>query len=168
MGAFLRTSVYLQPSVKDKANVVEALFGAVFLDLQYEACRHLWDSIHKKIRPPRNARIIDPSTPQEQQKQAEYMIIYAQLALIPKNAKNTLQELCQKQNLPLPTYTVLEHGGPDHKPFFKVQVTAYLFKDYPRQIFTATGEGRTKRIAEIAAAESLCEQIFLSYVPQDI
>jgi len=168
MGTFLRASMNLQPSVKDKASVVEAVFGVVFLDLHYDACRQLWEIIHRKIGAPRKKKVFAPSTPEEQQHRDAYVAVYAQLGLMPKNAKNTLQELCQKQDLPLPAYEELERVGPDHNPYFRVQVTVLLFNTLPRRIFTATGEGRTKRIAEIAAAEDLCDQVFLPYVPQDI
>ncbi len=167
MGDFLRAALKFQPSSKDKANVVEALFGAVFLDLRYDACRQLWDTIHRKIGEPRKKKVLAPSTPEEAQNREAYLKFYQDLGLTPKNAKNTLQELCQKQNLPLPEYEEVKREGPDHEPFFQVKVTAKLFNKIPLLTYTAIGEGRKKGIAEIKAAEKLCDQIFLPYSPQD-
>jgi len=45
----IRTAMNYTPSVKDKANFVEALFGAVYLDKKYDACKVLWDTIQTKM-----------------------------------------------------------------------------------------------------------------------
>jgi ribonuclease-3 len=42
--------------------------------------------------------------------------------------KNRLQEYCQKDGRPLPTYRVKEKSGPDHAPKFQVLVVFYLNK----------------------------------------
>jgi len=167
MGRFLRKAIKFHPSHKDKANVVEALFGAIFLDLRYDACKQLWETIFRKIGIPPRRKVIAPSTPENAQAREAYLKFYHDLGLTPKNAKNTLQELCQKQNLPLPEYEELKRNGPNHEPFFQVKVTAKLFKKQPFLNYSAIGEGRKKCIAEMKAAERLCDQIFLPYIPQD-
>ncbi len=61
------------------------------------------------------------------------------------DTKTELQELSQKHKLGTPSYQLLEKIGPDHKPKFRVSVTIN------GQLF-ATGEGDSKKLAEIQAA----------------
>lgn len=70
----------------------------------------------------------------------------------PADAKTSLQEWAQSRGLPLPVYRELERRGPAHAPLFAVEVSV---KD--RQ--PASGEGRTKREAERAAAERLLAEL---------
>ncbi len=66
----------------------------------------------------------------------------------PKDPKTMLQELVQKRdNGALPEYEFLETTGASHSPVFHVRVTA-LGR-------SATGQGASKKIASIAAAEEL-------------
>lgn len=65
-----------------------------------------------------------------------------------KDPKTALQEWAQKRNLPLPTYTIVDRKGPDHEPEFSIQVQV-------RGMPTVTATGRSKRVAECAAAASL-------------
>ena len=66
----------------------------------------------------------------------------------PKDPKTMLQELVQKRdNGALPEYEFLETMGAPHSPVFHVRVTA-LGR-------SATGQGASKKIASIAAAEEL-------------
>jgi ribonuclease-3 len=70
----------------------------------------------------------------------------------PKDAKTALQEWAQARGLPLPVYKVVDESGPAHAPSFKM--TAFV-QGYPE----ITGEGRTKRLATQAAAETLLAQL---------
>lgn len=61
--------------------------------------------------------------------------------------KSALQERVQARGLPAPTYRVVDVRGPAHEQTFVVEV---LVGDAP----VARGEGRSKRLAERAAAAS--------------
>lgn len=65
--------------------------------------------------------------------------------------KSALQEWAQGRGLSLPTYRDLERRGPDHEPRFTSEVI--IDKEEP-----ARGEGRNKRAAEQAAAQSFLER----------
>ena len=64
-----------------------------------------------------------------------------------RDAKSELQEWAQGRGLPLPVYTEIERSGPDHEPMFVVGVAVPGLAD-------AEGRGRSKRLAEQAAAEA--------------
>jgi ribonuclease-3 len=66
----------------------------------------------------------------------------------PRDAKTALQEWAQGHRLPLPAYTEIAREGPDHEPHFTVEVVV-------EDKGAARGEGRSKRLAEQAAAERL-------------
>lgn len=64
-----------------------------------------------------------------------------------RDAKSALQEWALGRGLPVPDYRETGRAGPDHNPLFRVEVE--VEKHEP-----ARGEGRTKRVAEQAAAEA--------------
>jgi ribonuclease III len=66
----------------------------------------------------------------------------------PQDAKTALQEWAQGRALPLPSYHEIAREGPPHDPLFTVEVRVEGQRP-------ATAQGRTKRIAEQAAAERL-------------
>ena len=72
--------------------------------------------------------------------------------LPPKDSKTHLQEWAQGRGLPLPNYRVLDSSGPAHAPSFTV---AAMVEGVPE----TSGQGRTKRIAEQAAAAALLKRI---------
>jgi ribonuclease-3 len=65
-----------------------------------------------------------------------------------RDAKTTLQEWAQGQGRREPTYGIVEQSGPQHDPRFRVVVRIEGYEP-------ATGEGRTRRHAEQAAARAL-------------
>ncbi len=79
------------------ADVVEALFGAAYLDSGFEAARKVVRLYLESAS----------ETPLEQQ------------AVDPKTA---LQEQVQARGWPLPHYSVVEESGPDHDKLFTVEV----------------------------------------------
>jgi ribonuclease-3 len=104
------------------ADTLEALFGAVYLDGGYEVCRQV-------IR-----HVCDPF-----------------ISLLPdaeelKDPKTRLQEWLQGRGFSLPEYKVLNEAGPAHKKEFKVQCQS------EQAGFSVTGDGRSRRKAEQAAA----------------
>lgn len=68
------------------------------------------------------------------------------LAKFHQDAKTALQEWTQNKKLGTPRYVVLESDGPAHAPAFKIEVKV---KGY----VTATGDGRSKRAAQMEAAK---------------
>ncbi|MHA1600078.1 MAG: ribonuclease III [Alphaproteobacteria bacterium] len=70
----------------------------------------------------------------------------------PQDAKTALQEWAQARALALPDYQEVNRTGPAHEPIFTVEV--YL-EGQPAE----RGEGRSKRLAEQAAAERLMSRL---------
>jgi ribonuclease III len=66
-------------------------------------------------------------------------------ALETRDPKSALQELVQSRGMPAPTYRVVEVRGAPHDQTFDIEV---VYADG----MTARGEGRSKRLAERAAA----------------
>jgi len=64
-----------------------------------------------------------------------------------KDFKSTLQEMVQAEGKPTPTYVVVSESGPDHDKEFKVTVKV-------GQDELASGEGKSKQLAQQAAAEA--------------
>lgn len=63
-----------------------------------------------------------------------------------KDSKTQLQEWAQSLGLPLPVYQVVGREGPDHAPFFTVQVAV---EGFPAE----QAQGRSRQDAEKAAAQ---------------
>jgi len=163
---FIRVANNLNLTPKVKAGFVEAFFGAIYFAKGYKACLNLWEFItedfftaHRQESPQSTSNIWPP-----------------QNSPIPlKNAKTTLQEFCQNQFFDTPIYKLIKKSGPDHEPMFTVRVTIkpgenkidfenvfdeYAFKG--RGIYTE-GMGPKKKIAEMIAAEEMCDVIGLLY-----
>jgi len=70
----------------------------------------------------------------------------------PKDAKTALQEWAQARGFGLPVYKILQQHGPDHAPIFTLQVNV-------QGIDPQVGEGRSRRLAEQAAAQNLLEAL---------
>ncbi len=64
-----------------------------------------------------------------------------------RDAKTALQEWSQEKRLGAPSYDVIDADGPAHAPAFTVAVSVKGRK-------SAQGEGRSKRAAQMAAAEA--------------
>ncbi len=67
---------------------------------------------------------------------------------LPRDPKTTLQEWAMRMGHPLPAYSVLARSGPAHKPRFTVSVAV-------EGCAPATGEGPSRRAAEMAAAAAV-------------
>ena len=70
----------------------------------------------------------------------------------PQDAKTALQEWAQGRALPLPVYEEIAREGPPHEPLFTVEVRV---EGQP----PARAQGRSKRMAEQAAAEALLAEL---------
>ncbi|MDI2090064.1 ribonuclease III [Commensalibacter oyaizuii] len=71
--------------------------------------------------------------------------------LPPKDSKTALQEWVLARALPLPIYELISQEGPSHTPVFVIRVVV--------QDIEGRGEGRSKRIAESAAAKDLLDKL---------
>ncbi|MSO97337.1 MAG: ribonuclease III [Rhodospirillaceae bacterium] len=91
-------------------------------------------------------------TPAQAFVRAQWAALVDEAVSPPKDAKSTLQEWAQGQGLSLPLYTVQSQEGPDHAPHFVVTVTVDGHG-------SAKGHGRSKRIAEQAAATALLQSL---------
>ncbi len=105
------------------ASGLEALVGAIYLDLGFEAARD-W--------------LLEQAAPE--------LTSDAPLSSL-KSAKSRLQELTQRTNGERPHYRLVEASGPDHEKIFRVEVSV-------GGRVLGTGEGRSQKSAEIAAAEA--------------
>lgn len=72
----------------------------------------------------------------------------------PQDPKTALQEWAQGRGLPLPSYRETGREGPPHEPIFTIE--AEVRTEPP---LSATASGRSKRLAERAAAETLLQQL---------
>lgn len=111
------------------ANAIEAVIGAVYLDVGYDETKKLIEEflIKKNLE-----RIIKGG-------------LY-------KDPKSHLQEIVQEKLKLTPTYSVLEEWGPDHKKIFKIGV---FFSDK----LAAEGEGYSKQEAESEAAKNALKNL---------
>ncbi|MEJ1994812.1 MAG: ribonuclease III [Limibacillus sp.] len=73
----------------------------------------------------------------------------------PREPKTALQEWAQGQGLPLPRYEEVGRDGPAHDPRFSIRVVI----ERKGGTLSGEGEGRSKRMAEQAAASALLEQL---------
>ncbi|MDX1401165.1 MAG: ribonuclease III [Kiloniellales bacterium] len=70
----------------------------------------------------------------------------------PRDNKTGLQEWAQARGLPLPVYKEMAREGPAHEPLFTIEVSV-------QEMGAARGQGRSKRLAEQAAAGVLLERL---------
>jgi ribonuclease-3 len=77
-----------------------------------------------------------------------------------QDPKSALQELVQKAGSVTPTYEVVETGGTPHDPWFNVAVRVQGKK-------LAEGRGRSKRLAERAAAAAALEALDVTEEPAE-
>jgi ribonuclease III len=73
----------------------------------------------------------------------------------PRDPKTALQEWAQARGLPPPSYTTLSREGPDHLPLFRISVAVDGHGE-------AQAVGRSKRLAEQAAADAMLDTLGIS------
>ena len=107
-------------------DAIEAVIAAVFLDGGFEKSRNvvikLWESRIKKVK------------------------------LLEQDPKTELQEWAQSSGYPLPLYTLISRGGPDHEPVFEIEVQL-------ENGWTSSAIAGSKRLAEKGAATGLLKKI---------
>jgi len=107
------------------ANTLEAIIGAVYLDSDFESCKHFILNLYQS-----HLENINPEN-------------------IEKDAKSQLQEYLQSQKENIPVYEIIDERGSSHQPEFTVSCKINLLDD----VITAVGQ--SKRKAEQAAAEKV-------------
>ena len=113
-------------------NTVEALIGAVFLDSNYSNTNRFLNKLLKE-----NLLTLEES---------------ADL----KDPKSKLQEHLQKRNLQLPLYSLKQKGSKEKKIDFKV------FCEVKDLNISASGNGQSRKKAELNAAQKLLNKIEIS------
>jgi ribonuclease-3 len=111
------------------ASAFEALVGALFLDVGWDAVR-TW---LLELAAPDLDAASDPATTL-------------------KSPKSRLQELTQRQLGLRPSYAIVEVAGPDHERRFRVEVSI-------DGRVMGSGEGSSRRLAETAAATEALERL---------
>jgi ribonuclease-3 len=113
------------------ANALEAVLGAIYLDMGYDKAKTFFlPLIHEH----------DPMLLSENVK---------------KDYKSILQEWAQKQKSALPNYTVLSESGPDHDKVFEIQVSVEINS----VCHSAIGKGQSKKLAQQDAAYHLVDHL---------
>lgn len=112
------------------ADAFEAVLGAVFLDKGYEAARQV---VHRCLAPKIDSLNTGPDSN--------------------KDAKTALQERLQAKRLPVPVYSVAATRGQAHDQIFEVwcEVASHGLR--------TTGEGKSRRSAEQAAAAAMMNRL---------
>lgn len=109
----------LLPSPSVKADVVEALIAALYLDGGFSVAesfiKHYWQGLISTMDKP------------------------------PEDPKSSLQEWAQSKGLELPHYKVIGQTGPDHEPVFVVEVTISGYP--PQQAESTSKQSAQKRAA---------------------
>lgn len=111
------------------ANSLEAVIGAIYLDSDMASCK---------------AFILGLFGPKLEVLKPDAM---------EKDPKTTLQEILQENRLPLPSYEVVDQRGEPHKRIFTVRCSVECLPE------PVTAEGRSKRVAEQAAAKKALQLI---------
>ena len=111
-------------------NAFEAVVGAIFLDTGLEDTKQFLDTLYSEE--------FSKLKPLEEW----------------KDSKSQLQEILQKQGLALPKYKVVDRGPKYNEDRFEINCTS------PDLNISATGKGKSRKIAEQEAAKLLLEEHF--------
>ena len=169
----IRTANQLELSAKNKADFIEAIIGAVFLETDYEKCQEFWDFIRSKAeeRVELGENELKPDGTREFKINLEGLktlgahkkyatFTHGEGQDYPnKNAKSALQEYCQKRGLDIPAYTEIGRSGPDHRPPFIIRATARGFINDEIETLTGMGKANSKKTAERLAALEICKKL---------
>jgi ribonuclease-3 len=123
----LKSGGFRRPSIL--ADVLEALFGAVFLDGGFADVERV---------------VLDLYLPYLEQTDVQ---------MLGKDAKTLLQEYLQGKRIPLPTYSVIATQGEAHAQSFQVECVIPSLK------ISTRGTGTSRRNAEQQAAQAAYQQL---------
>ena len=109
-------------------NALEAVVGAIFLDAGLEDTKKFLDTLYSEE--------------------------FSKLKPLDdwKDSKSQLQEILQKKGLALPKYKVVDHGPKYTEDRFEIACTSLDLN------ISATGKGKSRKIAEQEAAKLLLEE----------
>ena len=127
----LKSGGYRRDSIL--ADAVEAIFGAVYLDDGFDACRDLILRLYQK----QLENIPDPD--------------------LLKDPKTRLQELLQSRKFDLPNYDVISVSGKAHNQMFNVECHIKALS------IVTQGQASNRRKAEQQAAEKAIAEVNLSF-----
>lgn len=127
----LKSGGFRRPSIL--ADAVESIFGAVYCDSGFEACRDLIIRLY-----------------------ADRLASSMDLQSL-KDPKTQLQELLQSRHFPLPDYQVTDITGQAHAQIFHVKCSIEDMK------IEVTGEGKSRRKAEQIAAQKAIIKVIESF-----
>ena len=113
------------------ASALEAVLGAIFLDAGYEKVSSIIQNLFKSSLSALEA-----------------------LGDFTRDHKTRLQELAQKQWGQAPVYKLVSAEGPEHAKQFRIEVSV-------EGVEGTVGEGRSKKIAEQAAAHAFLQRLEL-------
>ena len=123
----LKSGGFRRPSIL--ADTVESIFGAVYCDAGFEACRALIVRLYsEKLASPTDLQSL-------------------------KDPKTQLQELLQSRHFPLPEYEVTKISGKAHAQMFHVNCNISQMQ------INVNGEGKSRRKAEQVAAQNAIELV---------
>lgn len=123
----LKSGGFRRPSIL--ADAVESIFGAVYCDRGFEACRQLIVRLYAdKLASPTDLQSL-------------------------KDPKTRLQELLQSRKYPLPEYEVINISGRSHAQIFHLRCRIEKLN------ITVEGEGKSRRKAEQVAAEKAIDRV---------
>jgi len=111
------------------ADVMEALFGAIYIDAGIDAANHVILTLYDNL-----LQSVDPTA-------------------IQKDPKTRLQEFLQKHARPIPVYDVVNVSGKAHAQYFRVSCHVDGLEQ------PMLGEGRSRRAAEQDAAGKALEKL---------
>lgn len=114
------------------ADVMEALFGAIYIDAGIDAANRVILILYEKL-----LQSVDPTT-------------------IQKDPKTRLQEFLQKHARPIPDYEVVNVSGKAHAQHFRVSCHVDGLEQ------PMLGEGRSRRAAEQDAASKALEKLVVA------
>ena len=137
-----------QVQEKDLADVIEAIFGAIFLSHGLKACQEfLLNLLGKKM--------IESLQFEKASRRKWGVNEY--------NPKNLLQEFFQKNRLPTPIYTFIQREGSDHEPIYHYKCEGIVDNIALSEI----GAGKTKKEAQKNAARMLFKLLQeKGYIPE--
>ncbi|MFQ5976943.1 MAG: ribonuclease III family protein [Candidatus Heimdallarchaeota archaeon] len=142
LGNILRSAPTQRISKKMYADVLEAVFGALFVENGLDACRNLLNDLFL----PRLERIL------ELMKKG-----WKRWGQGEQNYRNIIDEFFRKDGQPPPEFTLEQEDGPPHLKLFKYRAQVF----HQGSLLKGCGKGATKKEARQKAARSLCKQLGL-------
>jgi len=128
-----------QINEKQLADSLEAIFGAIFKQHGYDACKKPFFEFFGPGLEQIKANQFQPSLKGKNQ----------------NNPKNYVQEYLQKRGYPRPKVELIEETGPPHKKNFVSKYSVLI----ENEVFSGIGRAMTKKESEVRAAAALMKQL---------